>query len=96
MGDVNGDGLFDSADLVAVQLQGEFEDEVEGNSTFEDGDWNGDHDFTSTDFVTAFQGGGYEKGPLSAVNAVPEPSTVWLLLIGAAAICRRCRRIENQ
>ncbi|MCA9213464.1 MAG: lamin tail domain-containing protein, partial [Planctomycetales bacterium] len=41
-GDVNGDGVFDSSDLVAVLQAGEFEDAIDGNSTFAEGDWNGD------------------------------------------------------
>ncbi|MCA9214599.1 MAG: lamin tail domain-containing protein, partial [Planctomycetales bacterium] len=41
-GDVNGDGVFDSSDLTAVLQAGEFEDGIDGNSTFAEGDWNGD------------------------------------------------------
>ena len=29
------------------------------NSTWADGDWDGDGDFTSSDMVLAFQAGGY-------------------------------------
>jgi hypothetical protein len=56
-GDVNGDLVFDSSDLVAVFAAGQYEDEQPDNSTFETGDWNGDGDFTSADFVLAFQYG---------------------------------------
>jgi len=52
-GDANGDGIFDSADLVLVEQAGEFEDGVIGNSSFEEGDWNGDGEFTSADLVFA-------------------------------------------
>ena len=58
-GDSNGDGIFNSADLVLVLQIGEFEDGILGNSTFEEGDWDGDGDFTTHDFVFAFQQGSY-------------------------------------
>ncbi len=58
-GDSNGDGIFDSADLVLVFQIGEYEDGIPGNSTFEQGDWDGDGDFTTADFVFAFQQGTY-------------------------------------
>ena len=48
---------------------------------------DGNGDFTTTDFVTALAGGGYEQGPRAAVAAVPEPSTAWLLVIGLLS-CR--------
>ena len=57
-GDANGDGLFNSADMVQVFQTGEYEDDIAGNSTFAEGDWNGDGDFTSSDMVMAFQAGG--------------------------------------
>ena len=59
-GDVNGDGIFNSEDLVAVQQVGEFEDNIENNSTFAEGDWDGDGDFTTADLVFAFTFGGYQ------------------------------------
>ena len=55
-------------------------------------DWDGDGDFTTGDFVLAFQGGGYEKGPKPAVAAVPEPTGLLPLLFGGlltAALRRR-------
>jgi hypothetical protein len=60
-GDVNGDGLFNSTDLVIVFQAGEYEDNIEDNSTFAEGDWNSDGDFDSSDFVLAFQLGRYEQ-----------------------------------
>ena len=78
-GDANLDGEFSSADFVAVFVNGEYEDDVEGNSLWSEGDWDGDADFTSGDFVRAFIDGGYEIGPRAA-SAVPEPTWVsWLL-----------------
>ena len=61
-GDVNGDGQFDSADLVQVFALGMFEDGIANNANFFQGDWNGDGDFTSQDFVFVFQLGLYETG----------------------------------
>ena len=58
-GDSNRDGRFNSADLVTVFQAGEYEDDIEGNSTFEEGDWSGDGDFNSSDLVFAFKAGNY-------------------------------------
>lgn len=67
-GDANGDGIFDSNDLVAVLAAGEFEDGIEDNSTFEEGDWNGDGDFTTADLVAAFVLAGFEDDSVGAVR----------------------------
>lgn len=61
-GDSNGDGVFNSSDLVVVFQAGEYEDAVPGNSSFAEGDWNGDGDFTTADLVFAFQAGNYVAG----------------------------------
>ncbi|MCA9198416.1 MAG: CotH kinase family protein, partial [Planctomycetales bacterium] len=58
-GDSNGDGIFNSSDLVIVFTAGEYEDAIAGNSVFEEGDWNGDGDFNTSDLVFAFQAGTY-------------------------------------
>ena len=68
IGDSNGDGRFDSADLVRVFAAAEYEDDLVGNSTFEDGDWNGDGEFDSSDLVAVFSNGTY----LAAVRNTPE------------------------
>ncbi len=60
-GDSNGDGLFNSLDVVMVFQIGEYEDGWNGNSTFAEGDWNQDGDFDSADMVMAFQAGHYER-----------------------------------
>jgi hypothetical protein len=44
-----------------VFVAGEYEDDVEDNSTCEEGDWNGDGDFDSADLVAAMQTGLYER-----------------------------------
>ena len=79
-GDSNLDGEFNSSDFVFVFSGGEYEDGIEGNSTWSTGDWNGDKEFGSADFVLAFQGAGYEQGPRPAAQAVPEPSVLVMLL----------------
>ena len=60
-GDSNGDGRFDSADLVLVFQAAEYEDALAGNSTWAEGDWSGDGDFSTDDLVLAFQRGRYES-----------------------------------
>ncbi|MCA9215184.1 MAG: aspartyl protease family protein [Planctomycetales bacterium] len=86
-GDSNLDGSFDSRDLVLAFQSGEYEDEIEDNSTWAEGDWNGDLDFNSQDLVVAFQHAGYDKGPRANVAAVPEPTHLPAALSGIAAFC---------
>ncbi len=81
-GDANLDGEFSSPDFIQVLQAGEYEDAVEGNSTWATGDWDGDCEFDTADLIQAFQSGGYELGPreaVSAVKSVPEPSSglIW-------------------
>ena len=57
---------------------GEYEDAAAENSGWGDGDWNGDAEFNSTDFVVAFQDGGF-KGPRAAAQVARAHS---LLLLG--------------
>jgi hypothetical protein len=66
-GDANGDGRFDSSDLVHVLQAGQYEDRVPHNSTFNEGDWNGDGEFDSADLVTVFQAGTF------LLDALPPP-----------------------
>jgi hypothetical protein len=60
VGDANGDGQFDSTDLVLIFQAGEYEDAIAGNSTWSEGDWTCDGDFDTSDLVAAFQSGNYE------------------------------------
>lgn len=92
IGDSNKDGMFDSSDFVFVFTAGQYEDDVDGNSTWETGDWNGDMDFDSSDFVAAFTDGGFEMGPRTAVAAVPEPHAMLLVLIGSLSLAGLRRR----
>ena len=61
IGDANGDGRFDSSDLVRVFQTGTYDDDVTRNSDFETGDWNGDGEFDSSDLVAAFKTGTYRR-----------------------------------
>ena len=91
VGDVDLDGFFESGDFVAVFVAGKYE--TSEPATWEEGDWNADLVFSSADFVTAFIDGGYEKGQFpGAVQAVPEPSGLLLLLGGILAVCGTLRR----
>ena len=58
-GDSNLDGRFDQADLELVFQAGKYSDHVPNNSTWATGDWNGDGEFNSEDFVKAFSKGGF-------------------------------------
>ena len=85
VGDSNLDGLFDSGDLVLVFSGGKYETgDMAGWAL---GDWDGDMQFGSGDLVFAFSDGGYVAA--AAPAAVPEPSSILLLLIGTALIVRR-------
>jgi hypothetical protein len=81
-GDAGLNGTFDSTDLVQVLASGEYEDDVELNSTWLTGDWDGDGEFTSGDLVVALADGGYEVDPA----AVPEPAGVLLAMAAAAFV----------
>jgi len=91
-GDANLDGEFNSGDFTQVFLAGEYEDAIDDNSGWAEGDWDGDADFTSKDMITAFLDGGYEQGPRQSVSAVPEPSPFLLVIVAALAVFpRACR-----
>ena len=91
-GDSNFDGQFSSADFVLVFTTGKYEDGVPMNAGWVEGDWNGDSDFDSSDFVAAFTGGGFEVGPRpDRPQAVPEPSSALLILLGVAGLALRRR-----
>jgi hypothetical protein len=94
IGDANLDGVFDSGDLVDVFVAEEYDDGIAGNSTWATGDWNGDKEFDSGDIVFAFQKEGYDMPPRTGATAVPEPSSLTMLLL--AALCSlRLRRAKS-
>ncbi|MCA9149066.1 MAG: hypothetical protein KDA92_07205 [Planctomycetales bacterium] len=92
-GDVNLDGQFGSSDLISVFVAGQYEDGVDGNSTWRTGDWNGDQEFDTSDLVLAFQDGGYDGSADALPRQVPEPSSMHYLLVagtlGLAFLRRR-------
>ncbi len=92
IGDANLDGEFNTSDLTQVLQAGQYEDLVEGNSTWATGDWNADLDFDTGDLVYALQSGGYELGPRQAVRAVAEPAASGLILMGISCILLFARR----
>ena len=76
LGDANLDGVFNSRDFVTVFTVNEYENDVVGDSTWGDGDWNCDGEFTTSDLVFALQAGGFqaEARPVDAVNRGPSPA----------------------
>ena len=70
IGDSNDDGIFDSSDLVAVFQAGKYEDGIDDNATFDEGDWDLNGDFDSSDLVAAFRSGHY------VARATPRASLV--------------------
>lgn len=87
IGDSNLDGAFDSSDLVTAFIAGKYELDI--NADWTEGDWSNDRRFDSNDFVFALTHGAYGD---TAVAAVPEPSTLWLLAIGLLLQQRLSRR----
>ena len=63
-GECRSEQEINSNDLIAIMAAGQYEDDLLGNSTWEEGDWNGDGDYDSADFVIALQTGLHEvKSP---------------------------------
>ena len=89
-GDADLNGEFNSNDFVQVFQAGKYETAL--SAGWAEGDWDASGTFESGDFVVAFQDGGYELGSLPPVGAVPEPTSVLLLVIGlmGVAVRRRC------
>ncbi len=84
-GDSDLSRIFDSGDLVNVFRGGEFEDDLVGNSTWFSGDWNGDGEFDSSDFVLAFNAGQFTRSRSRAVS-IPEPSMLLSFTFAAIGI----------
>jgi autotransporter-associated beta strand protein len=65
-GDANGDGQFESSDLIQVSQEGRYESRQPADWT--QGDWNGDAEFNSADIVAAFQDGGYQQAAQASLQ----------------------------
>ena len=70
LGDINGDGRFNSADLSLVFQSGQYEDDISGNATWDTGDWDGDGDFTSSDLILAMNLGHFEADANQIVSPI--------------------------
>ncbi len=84
-GDANLDGVFDSTDLVEVFNAGKYENRT--LASWHDGDWNDDRRFDSADLADAFRDGAYQGSANSPPLAVPEPSSLALLLFAVSLWC---------
>jgi hypothetical protein len=89
LGDANLDGQFNSSDMVQVFTAGKYE--TGRSAGWAEGNWTGDCVFDSSDMVAAHAEGGYEKGSRPPAVAVPEPTSIVLLVTGliGVAVCRR-------
>ena len=91
-GDSDLNSIFDSRDLVQVFQANQYNDALVANSTWAEGDWNGDGEFDSADLVVAFQDGMYKR----SISAVPEPhSKLLLLALLTLAMCRKVPPQQN-
>ncbi len=89
-GDANCDGEFNSGDLIQVMVAGLYE--TGQPAVWSSGDFNADGIFESGDLVLALADGGYELGPMPAIAAVPEPSTLALTFVGVLLMVIRAFR----
>ena len=60
-GDSNGDGEFNSADI--IQVLGAIKFETGDPATFQEGDWNSDGVFDTNDIILALSEGNYQSNP---------------------------------
>ncbi|MCA9152028.1 MAG: hypothetical protein KDA92_22145, partial [Planctomycetales bacterium] len=76
---------------------GEYEDSVEGNSRWSEGDWNCDGDFNSSDLVRAFQTGAYSVDSVAGpARAAVSSTAVDDALIAAAMSGRGEKKIAAE
>jgi autotransporter-associated beta strand protein len=96
-GDATLDGVIDIDDYSRIDLGELLNLRGYSNGDFNLDGWIDVDDYGMIDFTVTNQGGGIDAGPGAgvvgmAVNAVPEPGSVGLLLAGASKLLRRRRR----
>jgi hypothetical protein len=92
IGDADLNGVFNSADLINVLAAGTYETDIP--SVWSAGDFNGDGRTDSGDLIVALADGGYEQGPRAAANAVPEPQSFLVLMMGLFGVAIRRRHFD--
>jgi hypothetical protein len=89
LGDANGDGLINGADLNIV-----LSNYHRTGATLAMGDFNGDSKVDSADFRTVILN--YNRPVVSSAEAVPEPSTLALVFaLAAAGLAWRFRKLRR-
>jgi hypothetical protein len=91
IGDADLNREFTSSDMVQVFEAGKYE--TGEDAGWAEGDWDCSGAFNSSDMVAAFADGGYERGPQMDAAAVPEPTSVLLLMAGLIAVTVFRRRL---
>ena len=81
VGDVDLDGVFNSTDLIKIFQANEYEDAIDGNSTWSEGDWDCDGDFSTSDLILAFQRDSYT----AAATPKTSPRSAAIDRVGVAA-----------
>ena len=94
-GDANLNGAFDSSDLVLAFQAGEYEDDTNANSTWADGDWNGDLEFTSRDLVFVFSNSDYESMVVGKVAPETTNRSVCAVIVLLVFAGRKFRKVER-
>lgn len=89
IGDANLDGVFNTRDLVWVLAAGEFEDGITGNSSWAEGDWDGDLEFGTTDIVLALVEGHFGRSAIP----VPAPTSRTFTIVMMGMLSLRFRRV---
>ncbi|MCA9198674.1 MAG: VCBS repeat-containing protein, partial [Planctomycetales bacterium] len=94
-GDVDVNGVFDSADLVRLFQAGKYGDPAAlGSTLYSEGDWNLDGRFDSSDLVLAFQFGNYttDASPAAVGQMAARPLTSSLTKTELAEVANRDER----
>ena len=84
-------GQFNEQGFVKVFIEGKYL--TAEKAGWVQGDWDGNFKADDQDFVAAFIAGGYLKGQRMA--AVPEPSTLLMLVLGVIAMVASLKAAEG-